>query len=250
MKNRIPYNEADKLFKDGTLTLNAGDGKPPMKHYDSIEILGHDNTHTHTVSFMDKDGEYLYDDACVIKGDIGVDALMKQIQEDTPSPLYIRTQEGITPIASWEEFEKVWEARYLEEDTIRIGYSDYSIEFDYCGSFLYPVDRDFPTDDMYRKVSAEDTYDYLSSFGAQADDFLRRLLPSGASISDSFNHADFSVEEVYAVVPIDVFGQHHSELKQNTVADDKVVAEAIARNKDKCEKAKENKPHTNVQNNN
>lgn len=199
MKNRIPYNEADKLFKDGTLTLNAGDGKPPMKHYDSIEILGHDNTHTHTVSFMDKDGEYLYDDACVIKGDIGVDALMKQIQEDTPSPLYIRTQEGITPIASWEEFEKVWEARHLEEDTVRIGYSDYSIEFAYCGSFLYPIDRDFPTEHMDRTVSAEDTYDYLASFGFQIDDFLKSLLPSESHISDSFNRADFPVEEIYQV---------------------------------------------------
>jgi len=127
------------------------------------------------------------------------EAEMEQIQKDTPSSLYIRTKEGISPIASWDEFNTIWEDRHLNEDVVRIGYSDYSIEFIYDGAFLYPVDRDFPTERMDRTVSAEATYDYLASFGFQIDDFLKSLLPSESHISDSLNRADFSVEEIYQV---------------------------------------------------
>lgn len=115
---------------------------------------------------------------------------------DNDTPLYIRTGKGLAPIDSWEVFEKEWKEKHLKEPNLRIGYSDYSIEFAYCGAFLYPVDRDFPTEHMHRRESAEDTYGYLRSFGEQIDDFLKRLLPSKAYISDSLNHADFSVEEV------------------------------------------------------
>lgn len=58
--------EADKKFERGEFALNAGNGKPPMRKYDTMMIKMHTKNEG-TATFYASNGDEIYADAILIK---------------------------------------------------------------------------------------------------------------------------------------------------------------------------------------
>ena len=87
-------------------------------------------------------------------------------------------------------------------DAFNVGYHDYSLEFAYDGSFLYPVDRDDRDGDISFR-SIDEIMDLMSSHGGEYIDFLKRLA-GHAIISDCNNMEDYYVYEFREKLLMDI----------------------------------------------
>ncbi|MDY0292525.1 MAG: hypothetical protein RBR02_09355, partial [Desulfuromonadaceae bacterium] len=83
------------------------------------------------------------------------------------------------------------------DEDCKLGISDYSLEFSFDGSFLYPQDRDNEDYEFPRCTSSEESYSILLSHGEQINDLINDLKNSDICVSDPFNNADFSIKEMY-----------------------------------------------------
>ena len=109
--------------------------------------------------------------------------------------LYYRTvaeDEGtIHLIDSWEDFRLAEERNQSDEHLI--GFINSDLLFSYDGCFLYAKDTD-------RALTANEMYNQLVGGIANrsaVNEFIEKLLPSNAHISDSLNHSDFSIQDIY-----------------------------------------------------
>lgn len=83
------------------------------------------------------------------------------------------------------------------DEDCKLGISDYSLEFSFDGSFLYPQDRDNEDYKFPRCTSSEESYSILLSHGEQINGLINDLKNSDIRVSDPFNNADFSIKEMY-----------------------------------------------------
>ncbi|OGS70731.1 MAG: hypothetical protein A3F91_09465 [Flavobacteria bacterium RIFCSPLOWO2_12_FULL_35_11] len=86
-----------------------------------------------------------------------------------------------------------------EKSDFRLGISDYSLEFNYDGYFLYLVDRDKPdSEDFDRIYSSSELTSILLAHGAQIKDALQVLskIKKDLAISDGLNMNDYSLNSV------------------------------------------------------
>lgn len=111
--------------------------------------------------------------------------------------MYLYIDGNITYINHWDEVIDAWEHNGISSDDFNIGFHDYSLEFSFDGSFLYPVDRDDRKnsgDKIYFK-SLMELISIMESHGSMYRDFMMEL--EGHCIISNYNNMDdFYVYEI------------------------------------------------------
>lgn len=107
---------------------------------------------------------------------------------------YVRDENGIKNVTNDEVASLL-----QEESSLTIGINDYSIEFNWDGSFLYPVDRDDNSGRAFDRIkTSSEMVDILLSHGNQileAFTFLKEL-PMEIYVSDGLNHNDYPIVDI------------------------------------------------------
>ena len=114
----------------------------------------------------------------------------------TKQMFYIKTNNGNRYVNSDELKESL-----INDKGFSFGVTDYSYEFVWDGTFLYPYDRDNKDDDIFDRVrTAEEMAKLLlsQSYGTQIIDAIKELKSFKLEIwiSDALNHNDYSLNAV------------------------------------------------------
>lgn len=108
---------------------------------------------------------------------------------------YLKSKRGIRDITN-----KECETLLRGSEYPTIGINDYSIEFNWDGSFLYPIDRDYRDREDFKRIDTlEEMSNILLSHGTQIIKAFEALKEMGIEIhiSDSLNSHDYPLALVF-----------------------------------------------------
>lgn len=110
--------------------------------------------------------------------------------------MYVLVNGEIGYTNSWNDVIDTWEVVGNDVESFYIGFDNYSIEFSFDGSFLYPIDRDDRenNENMYFHT-IEDLVAIMRSHGREYVEFLDEL-DGCIPISNFNNMDDFRVFEI------------------------------------------------------